>query len=154
VQVDFILPARFELKYRAADGHDRCPVMIHRALAGSLERFFGVLLEHYGGAFPAWLAPIQVVVAPISENQLSYARGVADRLEGAGFRVEVDESSEKLGYKIRHWKTQKVPYILVTGKQELADGTVNVNQRGVDEKRTLTIESFVDELHRTVEAKA
>jgi threonyl-tRNA synthetase len=153
VQVDFILPARFGLKYRGADGQDHCPVMIHRALAGSLERFFGVLIEHYGGAFPAWLAPVQVVLAPISEDQLSYARSVADRLEGAGFRVELDESNEKLGYKIRHWKTQKVPYILVTGKQEVLDGTVNVNQRGVDEKRTIAIESFVEELRTTVEAK-
>ena len=153
VQVDFVLPARFGLKYRAADGQDRRPVMIHRALAGSLERFFGNLIEHYGGAFPAWLAPIQVVVAPISEQQAAYAREVAARLEGAGFRVDVDESNEKLGYKIRHWKTQKVPYILVTGKQEVADGTVNVNERGVDEKRTVSVRAFVEELHRTVEAK-
>lgn len=153
VQVDFVLPARFGLKYRAADGQDRRPVMIHRALAGSLERFFGTLIEHYGGAFPAWLAPIQVVVAPISEQQAGYAREVAVELEGAGFRVRVDESNEKLGYKIRHWKTQKVPYILVTGKQEVADGTVNVNERGVDEKRTISVKSFVEELHRAVEAK-
>jgi threonyl-tRNA synthetase len=153
VQVDFVLPARFGLKYRDADGQDKPPVMIHRALAGSLERFFGILIEHYGGAFPAWLAPIQVVVTAISQDQYGYAREVAARLEGAGFRVELDESNEKLGYKIRHWKTQKVPYILVTGKQEVADGTVNVNQRGVDEKRTILVESFVEELHRTVEAK-
>jgi threonyl-tRNA synthetase len=153
VQVDFILPARFGLRYRAADGQDRRPVMIHRALAGSLERFFGVLIEHYGGAFPAWLAPVQVVVAPISEQQAGYAREVAARLEGAGFRVEVDESNEKLGYKIRYWKTQKVPYVLVTGKQEVSEGTVNVNQRGIDEKRTIRVESFVEELQRTVEAK-
>jgi threonyl-tRNA synthetase len=153
VQVDFILPARFELRYRGADGQDHRPVMIHRALAGSLERLFGVLIEHYGGAFPAWLAPIQAVIAPISQEQLSYAREVAARLSGAGFRVEVDESNEKLGYKIRHWKTQKVPYILVVGKQEVADGTVNVNERGVDEKRTILVEAFVDELHGTIEAK-
>jgi threonyl-tRNA synthetase len=153
VQVDFVLPARFGLKYRAADGQDHCPVMIHRALAGSLERFFGILIEHYGGAFPVWLAPIQVVVAPISEHQASYAREVAARLRGAGFRVEVDEANEKLGYKIRHWKTQKVPYILVAGKQEVADGTVNVNQRGIDEKRTTSVESFVEELHAMLEAK-
>jgi threonyl-tRNA synthetase len=153
VQVDFVLPARFELKYRAADGQDRRPVMIHRALAGSLERFFGILIEHYGGAFPAWLAPIQVVVTPITEHQASYAREVAARLGGAGFRVEVDETNEKLGYKIRHWKTQKVPYILVAGKQEVADGTVNVNQRGSEEKRTVPVGSFVEELQRVVEAK-
>jgi len=153
VQVDFMLPARFGLKYRAADGTDRQPVMIHRALAGSLERFFGVLLEHYGGAFPAWLAPVQAVITPISEDQLSYARQVADKLKEAGFRVELDETNEKLGYKIRHWKTQKVPYILVAGKQEVADGTVNVNQRGVDEKRTLSVASFAEELRKAIEAK-
>ena len=111
------------------------------------------MIEHYGGAFPAWLAPIQVVVTAISQEQIAYVREVGSRLEGAGFRVELDESNEKLGYKIRHWKTQKVPYILVAGKQEVADGTVNVNQRGVDEKRTVLMESFVDELRRTVEAK-
>ncbi|MBV8343583.1 MAG: threonine--tRNA ligase, partial [Candidatus Eremiobacteraeota bacterium] len=153
VQVDFVLPARFGLKYRGADGQDHCPVMIHRALAGSLERFFGILIEHYGGAFPVWLAPLQVVVTPISEHQASYAREVAARMRGAGFRVEVDEANEKLGYKIRHWKTRKVPYILVAGKQEVADGTVNVNERGIDEKRTTSVESFVEELHAVVEAK-
>ncbi len=153
VQVDFVLPARFGLKYRGADGQDHRPVMIHRALAGSLERFFGILLEHYGGAFPVWLAPVQAVIAPISEHQLPYAREVAARLSGAGFRVETDESNEKLGYKIRHWKTLKVPYILVAGKQEAADGTVNVNARGVEEKRTVSIDSFVEEFHARVQAK-
>jgi threonyl-tRNA synthetase len=153
VQVDFVLPERFELKYRGSDGQDHRPVMIHRALAGSLERFFGTLIEHYGGAFPAWLAPIQAVVAPISENESGYARSVADRLTKAGFRAELDESNEKLGYKIRHWKTQKVPYILVAGKREVEDGTVNVNQRGTEEKRNVSIGDFVDELRTVVEAK-
>ncbi len=153
VQVDFVLPQRFELKYRGSDGADHTPVMIHRALAGSMERFFAILLEHYGGAFPAWLAPIQAVVAPISEHQLEYAREIAAKLDAKGFRVEVDESNEKLGYKIRHWKTQKVPYILVVGKQEAADGTVNVNERGIEEKRTESLASFAEELSRKVEAK-
>jgi threonyl-tRNA synthetase len=153
VQVDFVLPERFELKYRGSDGQDHRPVMIHRALAGSLERFFGTLIEHYGGAFPAWLAPIQAVVAPISENESGYARSVVDRLTKAGFRAELDESNEKLGYKIRHWKTQKVPYILVAGKREVEDGTVNVNQRGTEEKRNVLIGDFVDELRTVVEAK-
>ena len=111
------------------------------------------MIEHYGGAFPAWLAPVQVVVAAISEHQLRYANDVAARLRQAGFRVEVDESNEKLGYKIRHWKTQKVPYILVAGKQEVADGTVNVNQRGMEEKRTISVDAFAEELQRVVEAK-
>ena len=111
--------------------------MIHRALAGSMERFFGVLIEHFGGNFPAWLAPAQAVIAPISEHQLDYAHEVAAKLRAAGFRIDVDESNEKLGYKIRHWKTQKVPFILVVGKAEAADGTVNVNERGNEAKRTV-----------------
>lgn len=154
VQVDFVLPRRFELKYRGSDGFDHPPVMIHRALAGSLERFFGILIEHYGGNFPAWLAPVQAVFAPISEHQLDYARQAAARMQGIGLRVCVDESNEKLGYKIRHWKTQKVPYILVVGKQEAADGTVNVNERGSEEKRTVSIAEFAEELQRKVESRA
>lgn len=153
VQVDFVLPQRFDLKYRGSDGQDHTPVMIHRALAGSMERFFAILVEHYGGNFPAWLAPVQAVLTPISEHQLEYAREVAAKLEGMNFRVHVDESNEKLGYKIRHWKTQKVPYILVVGKQEAADGTVNVNERGTEEKRTVSVASFAEELQRKVAAK-
>ncbi|HVS45837.1 MAG TPA: threonine--tRNA ligase [Verrucomicrobiae bacterium] len=153
VQVDFVLPQRFDLKYRDSDG-DAMPVMIHRALAGSMERFFGILVEHFGGAFPAWLAPVQAVVAPISEHQVDYAKQVAAQLRADGFRVEVDESNEKLGHKIRHWKTQKVPYILVVGKQELADGSVNVNQRAVEEKRTVSIAAFAQELKQKVESRS
>jgi threonyl-tRNA synthetase len=153
VQVDFILPERFDLKYRGADGADHRPVMIHRALAGSMERFFGVLIEHFGGNFPAWIAPIQAVVAPISEHQLDYAFGVAQQLRAAGLRIEVDESNEKLGYKIRHWKTQKVPYILVVGKSEAAEGTVNVNERGNEAKRTIPVADFAEELRGIVAAR-
>ncbi|HET6896510.1 MAG TPA: His/Gly/Thr/Pro-type tRNA ligase C-terminal domain-containing protein, partial [Candidatus Baltobacteraceae bacterium] len=122
--------------------------------AGSLERFFGILIEHYGGNFPAWLAPVQAVIAPISEHQAEYGRQVRDALHQRGFRVELDESNEKLGYKIRHWKTQKVPYILVVGKQEAADGTVNVNERGVEAKRNATIEEFAAELQSKVDSKS
>jgi threonyl-tRNA synthetase len=153
VQVDFILPERFELTYRGADGLNHRPVMIHRALAGAMERFFGVLIEHFAGAFPAWIAPVQAVVTPISEHQLDYAYQVRDRLRERGFRVDTDPSNEKLGYKIRHWKTQKVPYILVVGKSEAADGTVNVNERGLDEKRTVSVEGFADELAQRVASK-
>jgi threonyl-tRNA synthetase len=153
VQVDFVLPKRFELKYRGSDGSDHTPVMIHRALAGSLERFFAIVIEHFGGAFPAWLAPVQAVLTPISEHQLEYAREVAAKLSAEGFRVDVDASNEKLGYKIRHWKTQKVPYILVVGKQEAADGTVNVNERGSEEKRTVPVATFIQELRATIEAR-
>ncbi|GAC1652724.1 MAG: threonine--tRNA ligase [Vulcanimicrobiaceae bacterium] len=154
VQVDFMLPQRFHLEYRGSDGADHPPVMIHRALAGSMERFFGVLIEHFGGNFPAWIAPVQAVVAPISENQLEYAQKVAEDLKSLGFRIEVDESNEKLGKKIRHWKTQKVPYILVTGKSEAAEGTVNVNARGVEEQRpAVTVAEFAQELRTKVEEK-
>jgi threonyl-tRNA synthetase len=153
VQVDFILPERFDLTYRGSDGADHRPVMIHRALAGSMERFFGVLIEHFAGAFPAWIAPVQAVVAPISEHQLDYAYEVRDALRAKGFRVDADPSNEKLGYKIRHWKTQKLPYILVVGKTEAADGTVNVNERGSDEKRTATVDEFAAELAERVASK-
>ncbi len=154
VQVDFNLPERFDLKYRAADGADHRPVMIHRALAGSMERFMGVLIEHFGGNFPAWLAPVQAVVVPISEHQLDYAYSVRDKLRAFGFRVEADSSNEKLGYKIRHWKTQKLPYILVVGKNELADGTLSINQRGVDEKRPpISLEAFAAELNGAISEK-
>ncbi|MBD5655660.1 MAG: threonine--tRNA ligase [Candidatus Eremiobacteraeota bacterium] len=154
VQVDFNLPARFDLKYRGSDGQDHTPVMIHRALAGSMERFFGVLIEHFGGAFPAWLAPVQAVVTPISEHQLAYATDVRDRLRAAGFRVDVDASSEKLGFKIRHWKTQKVPYILVAGRSEVEAGTIAPNERGNDEKRpAIGVDAFIAELRDRVERK-
>jgi threonyl-tRNA synthetase len=154
VQVDFILPERFELKYRGADGADHRPVMIHRALAGSMERFMGVLIEHFGGNFPAWLAPVQAVVVPISEHQLDYAFRVRDELRAHGFRVDADTSNEKLGYKIRHWKTQKIPYILVVGKNELADGTLSINERGVDAKRDpVSIAAFTDELRLAIDLK-
>lgn len=151
VQVDFILPKRFDLKYRGSDGADHTPVMIHRALAGSLERFFGVLIEHYGGAFPAWLAPVQAVIVPISEHQHEYAAGVAAQLRADGFRIHIDDDNEKMGYKIRKWKMQKVPYILVVGRQEAADGTVAPNERGVEEKRpAITVEAFSVELRDRV----
>ncbi|MEA2719864.1 MAG: threonyl-tRNA synthetase, partial [Candidatus Eremiobacteraeota bacterium] len=132
---------------------DHRPVMIHRALAGSMERFFGVLIEHFGGNFPVWLAPAQAVVVPISEHQLDYAYEVRDKLRERGFRIDVDSSNEKLGYKIRHWKTQKLPYILVVGKTELAEGKVNVNERGIEEKRNVTVEEFAEELAAKVASK-
>jgi threonyl-tRNA synthetase len=153
VQVDFVLPKKFDLTYRGSDGQDHAPVMIHRALAGSLERFFGVLIEHYGGAFPAWLAPIQVVIAPISEHQAAYGQIVTEQLRKRGFRVELDASNEKIGYKIRHWKMQKIPYVLVVGKSEAAEASVNVNERGVEERRTVTIEAFVEELASRVQRR-
>ena len=114
---------------------------------------FGVLIEHYAGAFPAWLAPIQAVVAPISEHQAAYGEEIAARLRAAGFRIELDASNEKIGYKIRHWKVRKVPYVIVVGKSEAAQGTVNVNERGVEERRTVSIDAFVEELRERISRK-
>ncbi len=153
VQVDFMLPERFDVSYRGDDGREHRPVMIHRALAGSMERFFGILVEHFGGAFPAWLAPLQAVVVPIAEQQLPYAHEAAAELRGAGFRVDVDDSNEKLGYKVRHWKTQKVPYILVVGRQEVEERTLNVNERSVEDKRTLSVPSFIEELRTVISSR-
>jgi threonyl-tRNA synthetase len=153
VQADFNLPERFELTYAGADGADHRPVMIHRALLGSLERLFGVLIEHFGGAFPAWLAPVQAVVMPITDGQFDYARRINDTLFEKGFRSEVDASNERLQKKIRTQQLRKVPYMLVVGKTEAAEGTVNVRARS-GEQRTMSLESFVAELAAEVAARA
>ncbi|MEW6542816.1 MAG: threonine--tRNA ligase [Nitrospirota bacterium] len=130
VQVDFNNPQRFELTYTGEDGRAHQPIMIHRALMGSIERFFGILLEHYAGAFPTWLAPVQAVVLPISEHQLDYAHSVAERLRAAGLRVDVDARNEKAGYKIREAEKAKIPYMLVVGAREKQEGKVSVRKRG------------------------
>jgi len=153
VQVDFNLPERFKLVYVGADGAEHQPVMIHRALCGSLERFMGVLIEHYAGAFPAWLAPVQAVVLPISEDQIPYAERVAASLSSAGFRMDIDRSNERLQKKIRNQQMRKVPYMLVVGKSEVADGTVNVRSRAGDQE-TMSIEGFGIKLRDEVLTKA
>jgi threonyl-tRNA synthetase len=153
VQVDFNLPERFALTYAGADGSEHRPVMIHRALCGSLERFMGVLIEHYAGAFPSWLAPVQVVLLPITDAQFEYARSIASQLNKAGFRVEVDDSNERLQKKIRNQQLLKVPYMLVVGKSEVADGTVNVRARS-GEQQTMTPQDFVARLSGEVAARA
>jgi threonyl-tRNA synthetase len=126
IQVDFHNPNRFELEYIGEDGKPHQPVMLHRALLGSLERFFGVLIEHYAGAFPLWLAPVQAVVIPVSEEQLGYARKVAEKLQAAGIRVHVDDRAERMNYKIREAQGQKVPYMFVVGKLEAADANAEL----------------------------
>jgi threonyl-tRNA synthetase len=153
VQVDYVLPERFGLTFRGADGAEHRPVMIHRALLGSLERFMGVLIEHYAGAFPAWLAPVQAVVLPITDGQVEYARAVAAQLTQAGFRLEIDESNERLQKKIRNQQLQKVPYMLVVGKSEVADGTVNVRARSGDQQ-TMTPGEFATKLASEVAARS
>ena len=132
IQLDFNLPERFDLEYVASDGERKRPVMIHRALMGSVERFFGVLIEHYAGALPAWLAPTQVRVLPVAEVHDDYAHDVAARLRVAGFRVDVVSAVEPLGKRVRNGKVEKVPYVLVVGDDDVANDTVGVNKRGQD----------------------
>jgi threonyl-tRNA synthetase len=143
VQFDWNLPERFELEYIGEDGERHRPVMVHRALFGSVERFFGVLIEHYAGAFPFWLAPVQVGLVPISEKHHEYAQAVKQRLEAAGLRVEVDLSNQKMNAKIRDFGLQKVPYILVVGDKESATDSVSVRVRGKGDQGSQTIEAFV-----------
>jgi threonyl-tRNA synthetase len=153
VQADFNLPERFDLKYAGSDGTEHRPVMIHRALLGSLERLFGVLIEHFGGAFPAWLAPVQAVVLPIADDQTEYAERINAMLFARGFRSEVDRTNERLQKKIRNQQLRKIPYMLVAGKTEVADGTVNVRTRAGDQS-TMPAEKFADMLAAEVAARS
>jgi threonyl-tRNA synthetase len=128
VQVDYVMPERFNLEYVGSDGQKHRPVIIHRAPFGSLERFIGVLIEHYAGDFPLWLAPVQAVILPITDAQVEYARGVEKELASSGIRVEIDDRNEKIGFKIREWEVKKVPYMLVVGEKEKAADAVAVRQ--------------------------
>jgi len=154
VQFDFNLPQRFGLEYVAEDGSRKQPVMVHRALYGSVERFFGVLIEHYAGAFPVWLSPVQVVMIPISERHAAYANKVADQLKAAGVRVEVDARNEKMNAKIREHALQKVPFMLVVGDKEAEAGTVNVRTRGKEKTEDMAAEEFVEKIKRAIAQKS
>ena len=153
LQLDFNLPERFGLTYTASDGERRRPVMIHRALFGSVERFFGVLLEHYAGAFPVWLAPIQVCVLPVAEEHAPYAASVFEKLHGEGFRVELGASDEPLGKRIRNAKLEKVPYVLVVGGDDAAAGTVGVNTRVGKPVRDVPLEDLLARLRADEEGQ-
>jgi threonyl-tRNA synthetase len=144
IQLDYQMPQRFDLKYVGADNAEHRPVVIHRAIYGSFERFIALLIEHYAGAFPLWLAPLQVVVLPIADRHLDYARAVGRQLEAAGLRVEVDERQEKIGYKIRGAQLQKVPYMLVVGDREAAESTVSVRHRADGDLGSQRIEEFAE----------
>jgi threonyl-tRNA synthetase len=147
IQLDFgALPERFDLTYVRPDGSQARPVMIHRAILGTIERFMGILIEHCGGAFPLWLAPVQVKVLTLTERQEAYGRAVRDRLAAAGFRVELDDRSEKLGYKIREAELAKVPYMLVVGDKEEQSGTVAPRSRGSGAEPALSLEGFIEQL--------
>ena len=152
IQLDFQLPERFELEYIGADGEKHRPVMIHRVVFGSIERFIGVITEHFAGAFPTWLAPVQVKVLPISDKHQDYARKVYDKLEEAGVKVEIDERAEKIGYKIREARNMRVPFIVVVGAQEEADGTVNVRSRK-GEEGAMKLEDFVARVQDEIKSK-
>jgi threonyl-tRNA synthetase len=146
VQFDFTLPKRFGLSYIASDGQEHQPVMLHRALLGSVERFLGVLIEHYAGAFPIWLAPVQVVVIPISEKHQEYSRQVLSRLSEAHLRAEIDDRNEKMGYKIRAAQTRKIPYMLVVGDKEAQSGQVSVRNRFQGDEGAQSLESFLEKI--------
>jgi threonyl-tRNA synthetase len=142
IQLDYQMPRRFGLKYIGADNAEHCPVVIHRAIFGSFERFIALLIEHYAGAFPLWLAPVQALVLPIADRHLDHARSVRDQLAAAGLRVEVDERQEKIGYKIREAQLQKIPYMLVVGDREAAEGTVSVRSRTAGDLGARAVQAF------------
>ncbi len=154
IQFDFHLPEAFQMEYIGEDNRPHRPYMIHRALYGSMERFFGILIEHFGGAFPAWLAPVQIVLIPIADAQVPYAREVAAGLEAAGFRVEVNDSPDRMARKIAEATTQKVPYMLIIGKREVADGTVSVRLRTGEDLGAMSVEAFVNRAREVVEGKS
>ncbi len=154
VQFDFNLPARFGLEYVAEDGSRKQPVMVHRALYGSVERFFGVLIEHYAGAFPVWLSPVQTVMIPIAERHVEYANKVADQLKAIGVRVDVDARNEKMNAKIREHAMQKVPFLLVVGDKEAEAGKVNVRTRGKEKTEDLPTAEFVEKIKKLIAEKA
>ena len=153
VQFDFNLPRRFELEYVGDDGAKHRPYMVHRALLGSIERFMGVLIEHYAGAFPTWLAPVQVKVLPITDAQLEYAKSVAEQLKAAGVRVDVDERNEKVGFKVREATLEKIPHMLVVGAREAEEGKVAVRKRREGDQGQQTVEEFLATLLPEIESK-
>jgi threonyl-tRNA synthetase len=153
LQVDFQEPQRFDIEFTGADNARHRPIMIHRALFGSVERFFGILVEHYAGAFPLWLAPEQVRVLPVRDDHDAYAVRVADRLQADGFRAEATDASEPLGARIRRGKLEKIPYVLVVGDDDVAQGTVGVNDRAGTVERGVAVDAFVDRLRAEVEAR-
>ncbi len=154
VQFDFTLPRRFGLEYIAEDGKSHQPLMVHRALYGSIERFFGILIEHYAGAFPVWLAPVQVVVLPITDRQNEYAKQVLEKLVAAGIRAELDDRSEKVNFKIREAQLQKVPYMLVIGDREAQAGQVAVRNRKHGDQGAKPLDAFLGELKGLIDTKA
>ena len=143
IQIDFAAGESFDMQYVDVDGVKRHPYVVHRSSIGCYERTLAMLVEKYAGAFPLWMCPTQVKILPITDRTLDYANEAAQKLSEAGIRCEVDKRNEKIGYKIREAKLEKIPYALVVGDKEAADGTVNVNMRGTEDKTTLTLEEFI-----------
>ena len=153
IQLDFQLPQRFELEYVGADGEKHRPIMIHRVVFGSIERFIGILIEHFAGAFPTWLAPVQVKVLPISDKYMDYAQNVLNKLTEAGIRAEVDTRAEKIGYKIREAQTAKIPYMLVVGQKEEEENTVSVRSRAAGDEGARSLDTFIADILKEIETK-
>jgi threonyl-tRNA synthetase len=153
IQVDFQLPQRFQLEFSAADGSRQRPVMIHRALFGSIERFFGVLTEHYSGAFPPWLAPVQVVAIPVADTFNDYLFDVAKKLKAAGIRVEVDASDDRMQKKVRNAQMQKVPYMLIAGEEDMNSGAVSFRYRNGEQKNGIPIAQAIEEILETISTR-
>ena len=153
IQLDFQMPQRFELEYTGADGEKHRPIMIHRVAFGSIERFIGILIEHFAGAFPTWLAPVQVKVLPISDKYSEYAKKVTDQLDEAGIRVELDTRSEKIGYKIREAQTHKIPYMLIVGQKEEENGVVSVRSRFLGDEGQKSLTEFIAAIKAEAAAK-
>ncbi len=153
VQVDFSMPERFQLEYIAEDGLPHRPVMIHRAAFGSVERFIGILIEHYGGAFPTWLAPTQVKAMTIADRHADYVKSIASRLKEFGFRVESDLRNEKIGYKVREAQTQKIPYMLIIGDREVEEQTISVRTRSGGDQGSMGLDEFIKQVKEEIESK-
>jgi threonyl-tRNA synthetase len=151
IQLDFQLPEKFDLSYVGQDNEKHRPVVLHRAMYGSMERFIGILVEHYAGAFPTWLAPVQARLMTINEAHVSYAEQVRAKMEQAGIRVELDARNEKIGYKIREAQMAKIPYMLVIGEKEMQDGTLSVRKRGVGDEGALSVDQFIQKITEEIQ---
>jgi len=146
IQCDFAMPERFELTYVGKDGEKHRPVMVHRVILGAMERFIGILIEHYAGAFPTWLAPVQVILMTVTDPQIPFAEGVCQRLVDAGIRVQKDFRNEKLGLKIREAEIQKVPYMVVTGEREVSQDMVSPRARTGRTLKSMKVEEFIQRI--------
>jgi threonyl-tRNA synthetase len=154
IQVDFQMPERFDITYKDADGTEKRPVMIHRALYGSLERFFGILIEHYAGAFPTWLAPVQVVILPVSEKYVDYAKQLSEKFDKNGIRVELDDRNETLGYRIRENQMRKVPYMIIVGEKEKESGKISVRTRDGRDIHDVEVEEFITKITGEINSRS